>query len=680
MGPPLPPSHKRGHDAEDDAGDVGPPRPPEGLVADDDDGDQAGQDGEAAPGPALPPAKRKRVLEHEAVYLAALPSAEMYEKSFMHRDTITHVVRAHSRDSTTRHGWCTAPLCRLCLLSPLHPVPPQLSQVSTPRTEFFVTASVDGHVKFWKKKAQGVEFVKHYRSHPGLVTDVAASHDGEHLLTVGPERAAKVYDVLSFDMMGIFRLAFTPGCCCWIYSRGDPALKLAIGDADSPAIHVFDARDVGAAASGPSGAATPLATLTTLHSSPVKVMRLNPTARTVISGDAKGVLEVWSADDYGFPGEGKVSFRFKADTDLYAHAKAKTWPFSLEVSPDGSQFATFSRDRRVRVFRFATGKLRCVIDESLDAAAETQRAGQAAHRLDDIDYGRRMAVERELDKEWALPGGSPTVPPPNVLFDESGNFVAYATHLGIKLVNLVTSRCVALLGRVENNERFLRIALFQGVPGKDKRVRGATDDTAAKARQQAMAAGAGAPGGPGGPTAGTGLLPDPTFAACAFRKHRVYFFSRREPVDSDDVANVRDVFNERPLAEEIAAAHALAAGGGAGGRGALPQSATIHTTVGDISIKLYGAECPRTVENWTTHARNGYYDNLLFHRCIKGFMIQTGDPLGDGTGGQSIWGGRLRGRVPARPAPRPAVHREHGQRGAQHQRQPGARTRCCSCS
>ena len=508
--------------------------------------------------------------------------------------------------------------------------------MSTPRTEFFVTASVDGHVKFWKKKAQGVEFVKHYRSHPGLVTGVAASHDGEHLLTVGPERAAKVYDVLSFDMMGIFRLAFTPGCCCWIYSRGDPALKLAIADVDSPAIHVFDARDVGAATAGP---ATPLATLATLHSSPVKVMALNAAARTVISGDSKGVLEVWSADDYGAPRDGAVAFRFKADTDLYAHAKAKTCPASLEVSPDGSQFATFSRDRRVRVFRFATGKLRCVIDESLDAAAETQRAGQPAHRLDDIDYGRRMAVERELDKEWGLPGGSPTVPAPNVLFDESGNFVAYATHLGIKLVNLVTSRCVALLGRVENNERFLRIALFQGVPGKDKRVRGATDDTAAKARQQAMAAGAGAPGG-GGPAAASGLLPDPTFAACAFRKHRVYFFSRREPVDSDDVASIRDVFNERPLAEEIAAAHALAAGGGgAGGRGSLPQGATIHTTVGDISIKLYGSECPRTVENWTTHARNGYYDNLLFHRCIKGFMIQTGDPLGDGTGGQSIWGG-----------------------------------------
>lgn len=64
----------------------------------------------------------------------------------------------------------------------------------------------------------------------------------------------------------------------------------------------------------------------------------------------------------------------------------------------------------------------------------------------------------------------------------------------------------------------------------------------------------------------------------------------------------------------------------------------LHTTLGDVQMKLYPEECPKTVENFTTHCRNGYYDNLIFHRVIKGFMVQTGDPLGDGTGGQSIWG------------------------------------------
>lgn len=67
-------------------------------------------------------------------------------------------------------------------------------------------------------------------------------------------------------------------------------------------------------------------------------------------------------------------------------------------------------------------------------------------------------------------------------------------------------------------------------------------------------------------------------------------------------------------------------------------SQLLHTSLGDIHMRLYPEECPKTVENFTTHCRNGYFDNLIFHRVIKGFMIQTGDPLGDGTGGQSIWG------------------------------------------
>jgi len=63
----------------------------------------------------------------------------------------------------------------------------------------------------------------------------------------------------------------------------------------------------------------------------------------------------------------------------------------------------------------------------------------------------------------------------------------------------------------------------------------------------------------------------------------------------------------------------------------------IYTSKGEIHCELYPNECPKTVENFTTHAKNGYYDNLLFHRVIKSFMVQTGDPDGDGTGGDSIW-------------------------------------------
>lgn len=66
--------------------------------------------------------------------------------------------------------------------------------------------------------------------------------------------------------------------------------------------------------------------------------------------------------------------------------------------------------------------------------------------------------------------------------------------------------------------------------------------------------------------------------------------------------------------------------------------AIMHTSMGDISIRLFPDRVPKTVENFTTHAKNGYYNGLIFHRVIQDFMIQGGDPTGTGMGGESIWG------------------------------------------
>ena len=66
--------------------------------------------------------------------------------------------------------------------------------------------------------------------------------------------------------------------------------------------------------------------------------------------------------------------------------------------------------------------------------------------------------------------------------------------------------------------------------------------------------------------------------------------------------------------------------------------AVIETDKGAIEVELLGADAPMAVENFRLLAEHGYYDGLTFHRVIKGFMIQGGDPAGDGTGGESAWG------------------------------------------
>ena len=531
----------------------------------DDDGAAAGDWLFAAPPPKT---KKRKTLAHESVYLDALPSASMYERSFMHRDTVTHVAFATTHD-------------------------------------FFVTASIDGHLKFWKKRHRGVEFVKHFRAHASEILGLSVSADGGMCATIGSDNTCKIFDVVNFDMLLMLKLPYAPTACEFVFRRGDAVHALAIGD-DAGTIRVYDAL---------SSSAEPVKTLDKLHRSRITALRYNSARECVISAEEKGALEYWSSrpeDDYAAltsSNHAKIEFRYKLDTDLYALAKVKTAAYALEVSADGEKFSTTGPDRRVRVFRWKTGKLIKDIDESLEGAEDVQRSGIEKYVLEDIDFGRRLAIERELTKSLEKHAW------PNAIFDESGYFLIYASHLGIKVVNLVTNQCPRIIGKVENTERFTRLALFQGVPQKDKRARGSGKDVKVAEK-------------------------DPTIVACAFNKVRMYIFSSHEPEEGDDAATGRDVFNEKPRAEELLAASALPSAGAG-----VATSAVIHTTLGDIHVQFFPNECPRTCENFSTHARNGYYDGIVFHRVIKNFMVQTGDPLGDGTGGQSIWGGEFEDEI-----------------------------------
>ncbi|XP_018803983.1 PREDICTED: peptidylprolyl isomerase domain and WD repeat-containing protein 1 [Bactrocera latifrons] len=497
--------------------------------------------------------KKRKTLPYEKVYLENLPNAESYEKSYMHRDIITHVVST--------------------------------------KTEFIVTGSYDGHIKFWKKLEEGIEFVKHFRSHLMPIHSLTTNASGTLLCSASADKCAKIFDVVNFDMINIIKLDFTPLCTEWIHSSGDAVHTLAVSDKDSNNIVIYDGQ----------GNGDVLKILEKLHSAPVVAMCYNLPFETVISVDKNGILEYWqnSKHDYKFP-QKLVAFDSKLDTSLFEFAKTKALVTGLAVSPDGRRFSTISNDRKVRVFQFNTGKLIRVFDEALTTYTQMQ---QTPHALPNMEFGRRMAVERDLDKSEFSTNN-------NILFDVSGHFIMYPTMLGIKVINIDTNRCVSILGKTDNI-RPLHIALFQGKAKKSK--------AAITMEQEAS----------DNPTLQS-IANDSTMFCAAYKKSRFYLYSRRLPSDLQDVD--RDVFNEKPSKEDI-----IAVPEGQGTQ-RVYENAILHTTVGDIHMKLFFKECPKTVENFCVHSKNGYYNGHIFHRVIKGFMVQTGDPTGTGTGGKSIWG------------------------------------------
>lgn len=132
-----------------------------------------------------------------------------------------------------------------------------------------------------------------------------------------------------------------------------------------------------------------------------------------------------------------------------------------------------------------------------------------------------------------------------------------------------------------------------------------------------------------------------TFQVCsAYKKHRFYLFTNAEPFMNDEKGEEglteRDIFNEKPLKEDSITAIDVPTlsfplptcslfqclqNNEAEVR--ITEGAILHTSMGDIHIRMYARECPKTVENFCTHARRGYYNGHMFHRVIKSFMIQV---------------------------------------------------------
>ena len=111
-------------------------------------------------GPQLPSEaapKKRRVLPYEKLFVDALPKSSRYSRSLMHKEQLLFVT------------W-------------------------TPLTDFLITSSADGVVKFWKKIAQGIEFVKQFQAHNGEITSVSVSKDGRSFATAGVDESVKIFE------------------------------------------------------------------------------------------------------------------------------------------------------------------------------------------------------------------------------------------------------------------------------------------------------------------------------------------------------------------------------------------------------------------------------------------------------------------------------------------------------
>ena len=98
------------------------------------------------------------------------------------------------------------------------------------------------------------------------------------------------------------------------------------------------------------------------------------------------------------------------------------------------------------------------------------------------------------------------------------------------------------------------------------------------------------------------------------------------------------------------------------------RTAVIETNKGTIKFELLEQDAPKTTENFRLLAERNYYDNVIFHRVIPNFMIQGGDPLGEGYGGESAWGGKFDDEIDRDSELYAGIYDRHGECRPEHER------------
>mmetsp|Transcript_15947 Transcript_15947/g.36790 ORF Transcript_15947/g.36790 Transcript_15947/m.36790 type:complete len:669 (-) Transcript_15947:48-2054(-) len=543
--------------------------------------------------------------------LEEIPSSSHYQVSFMHKATVTHVV------SSARYG-------------------------------YVITACEEGIVKFWKRastvlNASGgntnaqasinrgkdehsttpcLEFVKSFTAHIGPLAALCIDESDDTVASIGKnDGLIKFYDVSTFDAKSMIKAqknSSSFGGAATFMQDKSKELLLAISHASDGNISIY------------SVATLLLVQTLSLHSKPVTALVYNREHKCCISGDEMGILEIWDAtqgiaDDQiaGAPcsiQSNRLEYPSKMNTDLYKLAKKKTYPRFISVSKN--YFVVYGADHKVRIFNLSSAKIEVRYDERLSVYASKNFA---SYGMDSIEFGKRAATEREMEDQEQ----ERTQLPSNLVqMDPSEQYLLISTMIGIKIIDWKQNKLVKVIGKADASQyRFLSFCTCLG--------------DAKMNQQMQLARGAGNATAVGEKRA---EVNNSIIVALAYQQRRFYVFSHVDPLleqedGTADTANNRDIWNEAPTAQD----QLLVSESGRGVGGSQVKSvskAILRTTEGDIHFKLF-PEVPKTLENFTEHARSGYYDGVLFHRVISNFMLQTGDPLGDGTGGESIWGGEF---------------------------------------
>lgn len=551
------------------------------------------------------PAKKTKITElpDEHLYLERLPASPYYEKSIMHRDLVSHVL-------CTEEG-------------------------------LFVTGSIDGFLKFWRRptleigsvaaaaaatklsreRPAALESLKVFKAHTGPICGMTFTKKGDLLASVGADRTLKVFDCRTLDILLMKRLDYLPETCAWL----SDGRHLLISSRQNNKLFLYSPLD-------PDSKAQTF----TLEKTATKLAMCPETAWMVVALqdgtllviDTKLLLET----NESLLSECVSSHQFD---DL---KKAQTQVVALAPHPNGQSIAALGADGFLRIFKFSTRKLYKKYDESssfyrrlllskIEASPLEEEEEEKEEEKEEeekekskpfTDANKKLESESERigklinrEEEFTTSLQGQQI---GLAFDESGNFLILSCPLGIKVLNIVTNRVSRIIGKGDaSSTRFLNFCLFQS----RSQLQGLSLDMAAAENPMLQRYSAA--------TISIILL------ATAWGQPRFYIFSNYL---IETAIEGRDLHNERTAADLAAAAIAKAAKE----TKTLPTGAILRTTKGDIHITLYPQYAPLAVENFVGHARAGYYDGIIFHRIIRGFMIQTGDPKGDGTGGQSIWG------------------------------------------